>query len=130
MKLPCVTTPIQLRFSDVDMLGHVSNSLYARYFDLGRIDFFTAIDDEPKPVSVVRTVSYEMFREVKLLDKPELLTWCREIEGKRLYIAHELYVGSQLCTTGEVLCLGFDPESRKTSEFPAHWQASAEPERP
>ena len=131
MQLPFVTTPIQLRFSDVDMLGHVSNSLYPRYFDLGRIDFYTAIDDsEPKPVSVVRTVSYEMFHEVRLEDKPELLTWCREIDGKRMYIAHELYVGSKLCCSGDVLSLGFDPKTRKTCSFPAHWAPSAEPPRP
>ena len=131
MQLPSVSTAIQLRFSDVDMLGHVSNSLYARYFDLGRIDFYTAIDDaEYKPVSVVRTVSYEMFREVKLQDKPVLLTWCRAIDGKRMYIAHELYVGSELCTSGEVLTLCFDPELRKTCNFPAHWEPSAEPSRP
>ncbi len=131
MQLPSVTTAIQLRFSDVDMLGHVSNSLYPRYFDLGRIDFYTAIEDDgPKPVSVVRTVNYEMFHEVRLQDAPELLTWCRDIDGKRMYIAHELYVGSTLCTRGEVLSLGFDTASRKTCPFPAHWEPSAEPPRP
>ena len=32
--------PIQMRFNDVDALGHVNNSMYQQYFDLGRVDYF------------------------------------------------------------------------------------------
>jgi len=33
-------TEIQLRFNDIDMLGHVSNSIYQNYFDLARTAYF------------------------------------------------------------------------------------------
>ena len=33
MQLPKTRTDIQVRFSDLDFLGHVSNSVYAQYFD-------------------------------------------------------------------------------------------------
>ncbi|MDR0972047.1 MAG: acyl-CoA thioesterase [Bacteroidales bacterium] len=32
--------PIQIRFSDMDALGHVNNSFYAQYYDVGRINYF------------------------------------------------------------------------------------------
>ena len=34
-------TPIQKRFADVDMLGHVNNVNQQHYFDLGKSDYFT-----------------------------------------------------------------------------------------
>jgi acyl-CoA thioester hydrolase len=34
-----LTTPVQIRFSDVDSFGHVNNSVYWSYFDVGRLDY-------------------------------------------------------------------------------------------
>ncbi|MDR0754963.1 MAG: acyl-CoA thioesterase [Prevotellaceae bacterium] len=30
---------IQIRFSDIDRLGHVNNSIYAQYMDVARLDY-------------------------------------------------------------------------------------------
>jgi acyl-CoA thioester hydrolase len=43
MQLQHSRTDIQVRFSDLDLLGHVSNSYYAQYFDLARVTFFRQI---------------------------------------------------------------------------------------
>lgn len=37
------STPIQIRFSDVDALGHVNNSFHAQYYDIGRINYFEEV---------------------------------------------------------------------------------------
>jgi acyl-CoA thioester hydrolase len=34
-------TPIQLRFRDLDALGHVNSAVYFSYFELCRVDYFT-----------------------------------------------------------------------------------------
>ena len=87
MKLPCVTTAVQIRFADIDMLGHVSNSVYPQYMDLGRVDFFVELGKvEQPPISVVRSVHYEMLREVKLLDEAEIITWCSAINVKSMIL--------------------------------------------
>ena len=31
--------PIQIRFSDIDILEHVNNSVYNQYFDVARLDY-------------------------------------------------------------------------------------------
>ncbi len=47
------TTPIQLRFNDFDALGHVNNSVYFSFYDLGKTSYF----DEVMPnVSTSREV--------------------------------------------------------------------------
>ena len=34
------TSKLQTRFNDLDMAGHVHNSEYLNYFEIGRIEFF------------------------------------------------------------------------------------------
>ncbi len=36
-------TPIQQRFNDYDILGHVNNAVFQHYFDLARIRYFAEI---------------------------------------------------------------------------------------
>jgi acyl-CoA thioester hydrolase len=37
------TTPIQLRFNDFDALGHVNNSVYFSFYDLGKTSYFSEV---------------------------------------------------------------------------------------
>lgn len=32
--------PIQIRFSDIDSLGHINNNIYLSFFDLGKVDYY------------------------------------------------------------------------------------------
>jgi len=36
-------TPIQLRFNDFDALGHVNNSVYFSFYDLGKTSYFNEV---------------------------------------------------------------------------------------
>jgi len=40
--------PIQIRFGDIDALGHINNNIYFSYFDLGKTSYFDTI----KPTTV------------------------------------------------------------------------------
>ena len=37
------TIPIQLRFNDFDALGHVNNSVYFSFYDLGKTSYFNEV---------------------------------------------------------------------------------------
>ncbi|WP_029905250.1 thioesterase family protein [Prevotella sp. 10(H)] len=37
------TLPIQIRFSDIDALGHINNNSYFSYFDLGKTTYFEKV---------------------------------------------------------------------------------------
>lgn len=34
------SVPIQIRFNDIDALGHINNNVYFSFFDLGKITYF------------------------------------------------------------------------------------------
>ncbi|MDR0825618.1 MAG: acyl-CoA thioesterase [Prevotella sp.] len=37
------TLPIQIRFSDIDAIGHINNNIYFSYFDLGKTSYFDVV---------------------------------------------------------------------------------------
>ena len=38
-----VITPIQVRFRDMDAMGHVNNAVYLTYLEMGRIAYYTTL---------------------------------------------------------------------------------------
>lgn len=42
------TLPIQIRFNDIDAMGHINNNIYFSYFDLGKTTYF----DNIRPTAV------------------------------------------------------------------------------
>jgi len=38
-----VVTPIQVRFRDMDAMGHVNNAVYLTYLEMGRIAYYTTL---------------------------------------------------------------------------------------
>ena len=39
-------TPIQIRFNDIDVIGHINNNAYLEYMDLGKTSYFNAVKPE------------------------------------------------------------------------------------
>ncbi|MCC8114046.1 MAG: acyl-CoA thioesterase [Bacteroidales bacterium] len=37
--------PVQMRFNDIDIFGHVNNSMMLQYFDLGKVNYFSEVLD-------------------------------------------------------------------------------------
>lgn len=37
-----ISVPVQVRFADCDMAGHIHNAVYLHYFETGRIQFFVS----------------------------------------------------------------------------------------
>ena len=125
MKLPRVTSAIQIRFSDLDPLGHVSNSVYTQYFDIGRMDFFYAVGKVSEvPSNVVASMHIDMLHEVRLKDKLTLETWCSKKGNKSITLQQHLFANGECVTKCAIVLVGFDRDTRKSMALPADWQAS------
>ncbi len=35
--------PVQMRFTDIDMLGHLNNNVYLTFMDLAKVEYFAAV---------------------------------------------------------------------------------------
>ena len=127
MKLPHSRTEIQVRFSDLDILGHVSNSYYAQYFDLARVTFFKNISNiskSPNPSHVVASVKMDMIREIRFDNLVIVDTWCSKMGTKSMTIEHRIYANGELATTCQTVLVGFDRDTRSSTALPEVWEAT------
>ncbi|HEX8514774.1 MAG TPA: thioesterase family protein, partial [Bacteroidia bacterium] len=80
-------TPIQIRFKDVDRLGHVNNANHITYFELARVDYFNAvmgdirIDWDSESLILAR-MEMDYKQPILLDDKLSVYTWVSRIGSK------------------------------------------------
>ena len=77
---------IQIRFSDVDLYGHVNNAFQITYFDYGKIKYMEAVKfqfpDEHGQALVVVNVNVDFMEQVRLNDEVQVKTKIYEIGNK------------------------------------------------
>ena len=81
-------TPIQIRFKDIDKLGHVNHANHITYFELARMDYFDhfagndfVIDWDNEGV-ILAKVEMEYKQPILLSDKVLAYTWISRIGSK------------------------------------------------
>ena len=122
-----VAKEINVRFADIDVMGHVNNAIFLSYFEEGRMAFFEAaigIDWNWKTDGIVlarNEVDYKV--PVLLKDKPIIDTWIVEIGKKSMVFAYSIHndAGKEFATGRSVLVC-FDYEKGVTKEVPDKWK--------
>lgn len=82
-------TPIQIRFNDVDQMGHVNNAVIMEYFDLGKDAFFSSHGVPPtKGDFTIMVVHYEVdFKsQIRYHDNIQVETEVEKIGNKSLTV--------------------------------------------
>jgi acyl-CoA thioester hydrolase len=114
---------IQVRLTDIDILGHVNNAIYLSYFEMTRIHYFNLLVGpnwdwmENGVVLVHNEVQY--IQPIFLADTPEIQMFCNKIGNKSFTLSYEVYVNGQLKTTGSSTLVGFNSNQQKSIEIPA-----------
>ena len=86
-------TPIQLRFNDVDVMGHVNNAVIMEFFDLGKSEFFIAAGMPPEEGDfTVMVVHYEVdfVSQIKAHDHIHVVTGIERFGNKSLTVKQQV----------------------------------------
>ena len=120
--------PIQIRFNDIDLFGHVNNAVYFNFFDLGKTNYFevTAQNkvDWKNVGMVVAGMQVEFFSPIFFSEKIEVQTTVSEL-GNRSFKLVQQIVNSE---SNEVKCIcfttmvGYDPSTSRSSDISAKWK--------
>lgn len=124
--LPIVETIPQVRFSDTDMMGHISSMSYATWAEVGRADFFGEVREENIPWFVLVRLELDFHREGRFGDPFRMLTRCAAIGEKSMTLEQRILVNDQRVCTIKVVMAGFDMKTRKAIPVPSHWRPSPE----
>ncbi|MCD4535839.1 acyl-CoA thioesterase [Nocardioides sp. cx-169] len=122
--------PVHVRFSDVDVYGHVNNVKYFEYLQEARIRMVAGLSSDlasPRaPVVVAQTdVDYRM----PLVFRPEPYDcWSRIVRvGRRsMTIDSEIRDGELLMARAQVTTVFYDPETGRSTDPPADLRAVLE----
>jgi len=113
---------IQVRLTDIDILGHVNNAIYLSYFEMTRIHYFNKLVGsewdwmENGVVLVQNEVTY--IQPIFLEHAPEIFMYCNKIGNKSFTLIYEIYVDGQLKTTGSSTLVGYNSKRQISIEIP------------
>lgn len=83
--MPAFTTPIDLRFNDVDGLGHVNNAIYLTFLEHARMKFFTEVAgsrSEKDFPFIIAHAAIDYKAPIKMGGHVEVKMWTSRIGGK------------------------------------------------
>lgn len=122
------TFPVQLRFSDVDQLGHVNNSVYFSLYDLAKTTYMKAVQadgiDYGRVSMVVANINANFFAPVFFNDPLAIQTAAVHL-GHKSFVLYQRAINPN---TGEVKCecrtvmVAFDVQSQQAIAIPQSWK--------
>lgn len=127
-------TVLQLRFNDLDMAGHVHNSEYLNYFEIGRIDFFNQVIDsnwdwKEKGILVARN-EIDYLKPTHFHDKIFVETACEDIGKKSITLSYKIFNDKEgvkeLCAKGRSILVCFDFNTNTSVAVFEEWKKSLE----
>ena len=120
--------PIQLRFNDIDIVGHVNNTVYFNFFDLGKTAYFDAAKgshmDWTSVNIVIRHIEADFQAPTHYRDQIEVDTAVVKIGNKSIVFEQRVIdtkTGIVKCVCKTVM-VGFDPKTNEAIEIDPNWK--------
>ena len=112
---------VHVRFSDLDVLGHVNNSVYLTYFESARVYYFKHLLgtdwDWTKDSVVLVKNEVEYIRPILLHDVPEIEVYTKHIGTKSYTFGYNIRVNGELYSKGASTLVAYDVNTQKTTEI-------------
>lgn len=123
---------LQIRFNDIDILGHLNNTVYLSFYDTGKAYFFEHIFDGDinwrKVETVIANIDVAYVSPIYFGDDIEVLTRCMAVHEKSFRLQQVIVdrKSGELKSCAETVMVSFNPETGKSMEIPARWREALE----
>ena len=123
---------LQIRFNDIDILGHLNNTVYFSFFDTGKAYFFESIMksrmDWQRVESVIANIDCAYVSPVYFGDSIEVRTRCTGIYDKSFKIQQVIVDKNpgEPKAAAETIMVSFNPDTKQSMEIPALWREALE----
>lgn len=129
-KMHSVICSIEIRFADIDVMGHVNNAIYLNYFEQARMKWFENLAgkewDWYKQGILLARNEIDYKQPVRLHDDLKIESWCSKIGNKSIELCYEVFVqkGDEriLKAQGLSVMVFFDYTTQKTITVPDDWR--------
>ncbi len=121
-----LTTPIQMRFADIDSFGHANNIAQQSYFDLGKAEFFTElwslVPEQTQVTAMIVSVQNDFLKQILWGDDISVITQVEAVGSKSLTFVQQIVRGEELCSRSRTVMVCYDKEAQQSVEVPAEWR--------
>jgi acyl-CoA thioester hydrolase len=117
------TITVTPRFGDMDILGHINNTVPAVWFELARNPLFKIFDIDMKlkretfPLIMAHT-DYDFVDQLYFQHDVEIRTWVSRIGTKSFTIYHEAWQQERLCVKGSAVVVHYDFNTETSTPLP------------
>lgn len=121
---------IQVRFSDIDVMGHVNNAVYLSYFEMTRVHYFRELlglewDWKSYGVLLVRN-EIDYIKPILIQHVPEIHMYFEGAGSKSISLSYEVKVDGEIYTKGISVLVSFDSRIGKTTVIPEEMRTALE----
>jgi acyl-CoA thioester hydrolase len=119
--------PIQMRFSDVDVMGHVSNTIYQNYYDSGKVNYFEEVIPEMDFVNlgiVGASIKIDYLKPIFMKTRILVETRVAEIGNKSLTMEHRLIneATKEVLSTCSAVMVCYSIKEMMSIPIPEKWK--------
>ena len=125
---------LQLRFNDIDVLGHVNNNAQLALFDVGKTEFYNALRgqlaDWSRVEAVIVNINCTFMEQIRFTDPMEVRTRVKKI-GEKSFTLQQILRNTatgQICSMCESVMVSVDYATKASKPIPeniaaglAHW---------
>ncbi len=119
-------TTVEIRFADIDAMGHVNNAVYFSYFEQARMAYFkervARIWDWNEDGVIVARNEIDYVFPVFLNDRMFIRLWVERVGSKSFTVCYRVVVGERLCATGKSVLVCFNHKNKSTQVLPEAWR--------
>jgi acyl-CoA thioester hydrolase len=118
------STPIDVRFRDLDAMGHVNNAVFFTYFEEGRLAFFISASPKEKFPGfdfILAHISCDYLKPVTIDDRLALQIRVEKIGGKSFTFDYTVLDRNEtdvIYATGKSVQVCYDYEKGETVSLP------------
>ncbi|MCM1369545.1 MAG: acyl-CoA thioesterase [Candidatus Amulumruptor caecigallinarius] len=123
---------VEIRFNDIDILGHLNNTVYFSFYDTGKAYFFQHIMhgklDWRRVETVIANIDCCYISPIYFGERIEVRTRCKEI-GEKSFRLQQVIVekgSGQIKSACETVMVSFDPERKMSVLLPDRWRIALE----
>ncbi len=118
------SVPLQLRFNDIDVLGHVNNNAQLALFDVGKTEFYNALRgqlaDWSRVEAVIVNINCTFMQQIRFTDPMEVRTRVKKI-GERSFVLQQILRNvdnGQICSMCESVMVSVDFATKESKPIP------------
>lgn len=129
-----IATPIQLRFNDIDIQGHMYNGQYQHIFDLGKNEYFEHVlgiehmDGEQTVVTASSTTNF--YEPVGMKDQVVIRTGVERVGNKSFTVFQQMVdlKSGVVKADNRTVLVGWNAVAKTSFPIPESWREKIEHE--